>query len=70
MPSSTLNCGGEVPVLQMNHTLNTYLRYIIVVQENICKHCKAKEYRGCDHEEDGVEVGLARRLGGSDPDWL
>jgi hypothetical protein len=41
---------GFLPVLQVDNSLNTYLRHVVEIEENVCKHRKSQKNCRCDHE--------------------
>ncbi len=55
--------------MQMHHPLNPHLRDIIEIKEHVCESSEAEENEGCYHEQEGVEVGLLRGLGGRYAHW-
>lgn len=52
----------------MYDALNANLRHIVEVKDYICGYSESKENGRCYHEQDRVEVGLARGLGCRDAD--
>lgn len=61
---------GELPILEMDDTLDAYLRNVVVVEEDICKDCETQQDAGCDREQQSVEICLARGFGRCDTDGL
>jgi hypothetical protein len=62
--------GYKVPILQMYDPLNPNLRHIVEVEEYVCSYSEPEKNCRCYHEQDRVEVGLARRFGCRDADGL
>jgi len=57
---------GQIPILQMNDALDSYLWYVAEVEEDIGDYGETEEDGGGYEEEDGVEVCFLRGLGGCD----
>jgi hypothetical protein len=55
--------GGEIPILQMNNALNSNLRDIVQVEQDICDDGETEENAGCYEEEERVEVCFLGGLG-------
>lgn len=62
--------GVKLRVLEMYGPLVAYLRDVVEIEENICDNCETKQDSRCDHENDGVDIGLTRRFGRRDVKWL
>jgi hypothetical protein len=54
----------------MYNPFETNLRDIIEIEEYVCGYSEPKKNERRYHEQERVEVGLARRFGCRDTDWL